>query len=103
MNYKKTYLTPIIWFSVGLILIVVIDFSLRSYTGHTNDLGLPETLWFLFHGIVGIFTTLMFWRNTAQKSILVRLVYFIPLLLAFIILYTLIIYGYVLGSKIDSF
>ena len=103
MNYKKTYLTPIIWFSVGLILIAVIDFSLRSYTGHTNDLGLPETLWFLLHGIVGIFTTLVFWRNTAQKSILVRLVYFIPLLLAFIILYTLIIYGYVFGTHIDGF
>ncbi|EIK43070.1 hypothetical protein O59_004174 [Cellvibrio sp. BR] len=103
MNYKKTHLTPIIWFSVGLILIVVIDFSLRSYTGHTNNLGLPEALWFSLHGVVGIFAALVFWKNTTQKSILVRLIYFIPLLLAFIIMYTLIIYGYVFGTHIDGF
>lgn len=103
MNYKKIYLTPIIWFSVGLILVVAIDFSLRSYAGHTNNLGLPEALWFLLHGIVGTFAMLVFWKNTQQKSILVRITSFILLLLAFFILYALIIYGYVIGTHIDSF
>ncbi len=103
MNYKKTCFTPIICFSVGLILVVVIDFATRSYAGHTNNLGLPETLWFSLHGVVGVFATLLFWKSAVQKSILVRLVYFIPLLLAFLILYTLIIYGYVFGTKIDGF
>lgn len=103
MNFKKFYLTPIILFSSGLLLIIAVDFSIRQFTGTTNTLGLPEILWFSLHVLVGVFASILFWKNAGQKSIYIRLAYFVPLLLVFLILYILIIYGYVIETAIDGF
>lgn len=103
MDLKKFYLTPITLFTIGLLFIIAIDFAIRHFTGATNSLGLPEILWFSLHGLVGIFASILFWKNSGQKSISIRLVYFVPLLLAFLILYILIIYGYVIETTIDGF
>ena len=103
MDFKKFYLTPLIAFAIGLLLIIAIDFAMRHFTGTLNTLGLPETLWFSFQLLAGIFASIQFWKNTAQKSIPIRLAYYIPLLLAFLILYILIIYGYVIETAIDGF
>lgn len=103
MDLKKLYLTPLSVFTIGLLFIVAIDFAIRDFTGSPNTLGLPETVCYSLHGLVGIFASILFWKNTGQKSISVRLAYFIPLLFAFLILYTLIIYGYVIGTAIDGF
>ena len=103
MDFKKFYLTPLTLFTIGLLFIVAIDFAIRHFTGASNSLGIPETLWFSLHVLVGIFASILFWKNTGQKSISIRLAYFIPLLFAFLILYTLIIYGYVIETAIDGF
>lgn len=103
MDLKKLYLTPLALFTTSLLFIIAIDFVVRSLTGTQNTLGLPEILWFSLHVLVGIFATTLFWKNAGQKSISIKLIYFIPLLLAFFIFYSLIIYGYVIGTAIDGF
>lgn len=103
MDFKKFYVTPLTLFTIGLLIIVAIDFAMRHFTDTSNTLGLPEILWFSLQALVGIFASILFWRNTGQKSISIRLAYFIPLLLAFLILYTLIVYGYVIETAIDGF
>lgn len=103
MDFKKFYLIPLTVFTTGLLFIVAIDFTIRHFTGTANTLGLPETLWFSLHVLVGIFSSILFWKIAGQKSISIRLVYFIPLLLAFLVMYILIIYGYVIETAIDGF
>ena len=103
MDFKKFYLTPLTAFTIGLLLIVAIDFAVRHFVGTPNSLGLPEILWFSLQVLVGVFASVLFWKNAGQKSISIRLVYFIPLLLAFLVMYILIIYGYVIETAIDGF
>ncbi|WP_062062416.1 hypothetical protein [Cellvibrio sp. OA-2007] len=103
MEFNKLYLKPLTAFAIGLLLIIAIDFAIRHFTGTLNTLGLPETLWFSLQLLTGIFASILFWKNTAQKSIPIRLAYYIPLLLAFLIFYTLIIYVYVIETAIDGF
>lgn len=103
MDLKKFYLTPLALFTTGLLFVIAIDFAVRNFTGTQNTLGLPEILWFSLHVLVGIFASALFWKNAGQKSISIKLVYFIPLLLVFLIFYSLIIYGYVIGTAIDGF
>ena len=103
MEFKKLYLTPLTLFTVGQLLIVAIDFAIRQFTGTPNSLGLPEILWFSLHVLVGVFASILFWKNAGHRSISIRLVYFIPLLLAFLVMYILIIYGYVIETAIDGF
>lgn len=103
MDFKKFYLTPLTVVAAGLLFIVAIDFAIRHLTGNQNSLGLPEILWFSLQVLAGVFASILFWKNAGQKPIFIKLGYLIPLLLAFLILYTLIIYGYVIETAIDGF
>jgi hypothetical protein len=103
MDFKKFYLAPLTVFTIGLLFIVTLDFALRHFVGTQNTLGLPETLWFSLQVLAGVFASILFWKNAGQKPIFIKLGYLISLLLAFLILYTLIIYGYVIETAIDGF
>jgi hypothetical protein len=102
-DLKRAYLTPAIIFAASLILIIGVDFSLRKIQGIENGLGLPEFLWFSLQVIAGLATAFTFWKRTKQLGSRSRLGYFTLLLMISLVLYTLIIYSYVLGTAIDSF
>jgi cell division protein FtsW (lipid II flippase) len=103
MEFGKNYLKSISLFAFGLLLIVATDFAIRAYRGDANNLGLPEAVWFSFHILAGIFSAIQFWKNSFQKPIWIRIGCTLLLLLAFVVMYILIIYGYVIGTEIDGF
>ncbi|WP_331344180.1 hypothetical protein [Cellvibrio sp. UBA7661] len=103
MNFKKTYLLPTSIFALGLTFIIGFDFLLRQVNGIHNNLGTPEYLWFFFQITVAIITGLLFWKNASGVGIRAKSLLFLLLLLSGLILYTLIIYGYVIGTGIDGF
>lgn len=103
MEFEKNYLKSISLFAFGLLLIVAADFAIRAYKGGANSLGLPEAVWFSLHILVGIFSAMQFWKNSFQKTIWIRIGCTLLLLLAFVVVYVLIIYGYVIGTEIDGF
>lgn len=103
MNFKKTYLLPTSIFVLGLTLIIGFDFLFRHINGIQNNLGTPEHLWFFLQITVAVITGLLFWKNASGISVRAKSLLFLLLLISSLILYTLIIYGYVIGTGIDGF
>ncbi len=103
MDLKKYYLSPTIFFAIGLILIAAVDYGIRLARKIEYSLGLPEPIWFSLQLIVLAVATITFWKSTSTEKLNSRLIYSLPQLALFLIFYILIIYGYVLGTSIDSF
>ncbi len=103
MEIKKAYFLPASLFALGLFILIVIDYSIRQYTGSLYSLGLPELVWFLFQILFAIASIVLFLRNIRFIPIKSKLVVGSMLIVSGIIIYTLIIYGYVIGTQIDGF
>ncbi len=64
MEIKKTYFLPASLFTLGLLILIVVDYSIRQYTGNLYSLGLPELVWFLFQILFATAAIVLFLRNT---------------------------------------
>ena len=103
MELKKVYFLPIGLFALGLLILISIDYSIRKYTGNIYNLGLPELVWFLFQLLFASASITLFFRNIRYIPIKSKLAMGLMLIVTGIIIYTLIIYGYVIGTHIDGF
>lgn len=103
MEIKKSYFLSASLFTLGLLILIVIDYSIRQYTSNLYSLGLPELVWFLFQILFSIASIVLFLRNTKFIPIKSKLMVGSMLIVSGIIIYILIIYGYVIGTQIDGF
>ncbi|WP_102795864.1 hypothetical protein [Bowmanella denitrificans] len=90
-----------IWIG-GLLAIVTIDYLLRLNSDDFYRLGLGETLWFISHWILALFSLAILlrgWRGQPKGTTIGSLLGTVFLASVF---YLTVIYLYVLGSGIDS-
>lgn len=103
MEIKKVYFFPASLFTLGLLTLIVIDYSVRRYGGALYSLGLPELVWFSFQILFASAAIALFLRNTRFMPIKSKLMIGSMLIVTGIVIYILIIYGYVIGTQVDGF
>lgn len=103
MDIKRTYLIPSALFAAGLLALITLDYSIRHFTGTLYGLGLPETIWFFFQIVVALASLTLSFRNARSMSIRNKLLLGSALIISGLVVYFFIIYGYVIGTRIDGF
>jgi len=102
MTIKKGFLVSLSCLLFGLLILVAADYSIRLYTDTLHYLGLPESLWFLFQIIIGAASYFIFIKFTIPTSITKKILLSILLFLIGFIIYTIIIYGYLSFTHLNT-
>ena len=102
MNIKKNVILSLVYFILGLSAIIVFDYALRILTQKTDDLFLPEMLWFALHIMLAAVVFLLFLKRAKGKALTTKI--FAGLIassIAFVI-YLVMVWVYVIETGVDS-
>ncbi|CCK75731.1 hypothetical protein OLEAN_C15550 [Oleispira antarctica RB-8] len=103
LDIKKGYGQSLLIFVLGLLSLVVADYSMRQFTGSPNNLGMPEVVWFALQVIISVVLIFVFIKNIQTLPISKKIISSLLLLLIGAVMYICIIYGYVFSTQIDGF
>lgn len=103
VEIKKAYLRSLAIFLGGLLLLVVVDYCLRFSSGLMHGLGMPEMVWFASQVIIAGVSIFIFLSSTKSLGIAKKLNSRFVFLLLTGVIYLLVIYGYVLLTRVDGF
>lgn len=103
MDIKKGYGQSLLIFVLGLLALVVVDYSMRQFAGSPNNLGMPEIVWFALQIIISVVSFFVFIKNIQTLPISKKILSSLLLLLIGAVVYLCIIYGYVFSTQIDGF
>lgn len=102
MSTIKNFALSIIFFTFAMLVIILIDYSLRNINGIRYGLGFNETLWFLLHIVISIVALFIYFKNDKNKKITKKLFLMGILSAIGFCIYILTIGYYVISSGIDS-
>jgi hypothetical protein len=103
MEIKKAYLRSLVIFLGGLLLLVAVDYCLRFSSGVMHGLGMPEMIWFASQMIIAGISMCVFLLNIKLVALGKKLSFSFVFLLSAGVIYLVVIYGYVLLTRVDSF
>jgi glucan phosphoethanolaminetransferase (alkaline phosphatase superfamily) len=103
MDIKKDYGQSLLIFVLGLLSLVVADYSIRQFAGSPNNLGMPEVVWFALQVIISVVSIFVFIKNIQTLPISKKIISSLLLLLIGAVVYICVIYGYVFSTQIDGF
>ena len=102
MDIKKNVILSLVYFIVGLSVIIVFDYALRILTQKTDALFLPEMLWFALHIMLAVMVFSLFLKRAKSKALTTKI--FAGLIassIAFVI-YLVMVWVYVIETGVDS-
>ncbi|XOZ33158.1 hypothetical protein ACMDCT_13205 [Halomonadaceae bacterium KBTZ08] len=101
MNKRVHCAGYLVWI-LGLALVIVADSIIRQISGAGQDLGLPESVWFLSHLVLGVIAISCVSISLKSSKKVDALIYMIAALLAGSFYYVAMTWLYIVGTGIDS-
>jgi len=102
MDIKKNFLLSIIYFFGGLLALIGLDYLIRYSSDNFYQLGLNETIWFLSHILIAALVLFLFLKRAKHINLKSKMLFTAVLSFVGFIIYIVLVFGYVVGSGIDS-
>ena len=103
MDVKKDYGQSLFIFVFGLLSLVVVDYSMRQFSGSLNNLGMSEVVWFSLQIIIMVVSLFVFTKNIKTLSVSKKILSSLLFMLLGAVVYLCVIYGYVFSTQIYGF
>lgn len=102
MKTIKNFIISIIFFTIGLLIIISIDYSIRIVNEINYGLGFNETIWFLTHILVSAIALFIFFKRENSTKIVKKILLMAVLSVFGFGIYILTVGYYVISSGVDS-
>ena len=102
MDIKKNVILSLVYFIIGLAVIIIFDYSLRILTQKTDDLFLPEMLWFALHIMLAAMVFLLFLKRAKGKALTTKIFAGLIASLIALVVYMVMVWVYVIETGVDS-
>ena len=102
MSIVKNAVLSLIYFILGLLLIIAFDYSARVLSNELDDLFMPEMLWFTSHIILSCLVFTLFLKRAKRVVLVKKLVAGLVVSLVAFVFYNITLLVYVIETGIDS-
>lgn len=98
---KRAFFLGNLFFILGFPLIILVSFSLRQHLPYYS-LGMPETVWFLLHGLVFLASTTLIYYSMKNIVFFKRAFYTLLISSIYAAYFIVITWAYVIETGVDS-